>query len=76
MNAFIIILVIAAVIGVVISLVRGIIALLKTTEAELTSKEPGPSASSVKQNKMMLARIMFQAVAVLLVAILLMSKGH
>lgn len=76
MNAFLIFLVVAAAIAALVSLVRGVIALLKTTEAELTSGEPGPSASSVKQNKMMMARIMFQALAVLLAAILLLSKGH
>jgi len=32
--------------------------------------------SSVKQNKMMLNRVLFQAAAVIIVAILLLSKGH
>lgn len=76
MNVFLILLVVAAAIGALVSLVRGVIALLKTTEADLNSREAGPSVSSVKQNKMMLTRITFQAVAVLLAAILLLSRGH
>jgi hypothetical protein len=56
-------------------LVRGVIAFLKTTEAELNSTEPGPSLSSLKQNKMMMGRIMFQAIAVLFVALLLLLHG-
>lgn len=75
MNTFIIILVVLAAIATVVALVRGIIAFLQTTEAELNSKADGPSPSSVKQNKMMFARIGFQAAAVLLVAILLLMNG-
>lgn len=75
MNGFVIFLIVAAAIAAVVALVRGIIAFLKTTEEEMNSSAPGPSASSMKQNKMMFARIGFQAVAVLLAALLLLSKG-
>ena len=75
MNGFIIFLIVAATIAAVVALVRGIIAFLKTTEEEMNSDAPGPSASSLKQNKMMFARIGFQAVAVLLAALLLFAKG-
>jgi len=69
-NILLVILIIAAVIGAVVALIRGIIAFLQATEADL--KGVGPSASGVKQNKMMMARVGFQAIAVLLVALLML----
>ncbi|MEO8724231.1 MAG: twin transmembrane helix small protein [Sphingobium sp.] len=74
-NIFLVILIIAAAIAALVMLIRGIMAFLKTTEEDLNSGEAGPSASSLKQNKMMSARIMFQAIAILLVAILLLVRG-
>ena len=47
------ILLVLAIIGAVVMLVRGIIAFLRTTEADLKSDSSGPSASGLKQNKMM-----------------------
>ena len=75
MNAFLVILFIAAAIAAVVALVRGIVTFLKTTEAELNSDADGPSPSSLKQNKMMFARITFQAAAVLILALLLLMNG-
>lgn len=75
MNTFLVLLIIAAAIATVVMLIRGIVAFLQTTKEELNSTETGPSASSLKQNKMMFARIGFQALAVLLVAILLLMNG-
>lgn len=70
------ILLILAIIGAVVMLVRGIIAFLKTTEADLNGDGPGPSASGLKQNKMMQGRVAFQALAVVIVVIMLaMSRG-
>lgn len=70
------ILLILAIIGAVVMLVRGIIAFLKTTEADLNGEGPGPSASGLKQNKMMQGRVAFQALAVVIVVIMLaMSRG-
>ena len=70
------ILLILAVIGAVVMLVRGIIAFLKTTEADLKGEGAGPSASGLQQNKMMQGRIAFQAVAIVIVVIMLaMSRG-
>jgi hypothetical protein len=74
MTTFLVILIILAAIATVVALVRGIIAFLRTTEQDLKSGE-GPSASSLKQNKMTMARIGFQAVAVLIVAFLLLMTG-
>lgn len=70
MNTFVVLLIIAAVIATLVALIRGIVAFLKQTEADL--KGPGPSASGVRQNKMMMARVGFQAIAILLVALLLL----
>lgn len=75
MNVFLTLLIIAAAIATVVMLVRGVVAFLRTTEEELKSGSAGPSASSLKQNKMMFARVGFQALAVLLVALLLLMNG-
>jgi Hypoxia induced protein conserved region len=75
MNTFLIILLIIAVIATVVALVRGIIAFLQTTEASLKSEADGKEAM-LKQNKMMVNRVIFQALAVLIVVILLaVSRG-
>jgi hypothetical protein len=75
MNTFLVLCIIAAAIATVVALVRGVIAFLKTTEEDLKSGNMGPSASSAKQNKMMFARVGFQAAAVLLIALLLLMNG-
>jgi hypothetical protein len=72
MNTFLIILLIAAMIATVFMLVRGVVVFLKTTEADLKSGATGPSASGVKQNKAMMGRIFFQAIAVLIAALILL----
>ena len=72
MNAFLIILLVLAALGAAFMLIRGIVAFLKTTEADLNSQGTGPSVSGVKQNKAMFGRIMFQAAAVLIVVVLLL----
>jgi hypothetical protein len=74
-NAFLIILLIAAVGGTVAYLVRGVIAFLKTTEEDLKSGASGPSQSSLKQNKMMMGRVTMQAAAILIVALLLLMNS-
>ena len=71
-NALLIILIVLAAGGALFALVRGIIAFLQTTEADLKSGGTGPSASGLKQNKAMFARIGFQAAAVLFVVLLLL----
>ena len=59
----------------VFMLVRGVIAFLKPTEEELNSNATGPSASSLKQNKAMFGRILFQAGAILIVVLILLLNG-
>jgi hypothetical protein len=70
------ILLILAVIGAVVMLVRGIIAFLRTSEADLKGDGQGPSASGLKQNKMMQGRILFQALAIVIIVIMLaLARG-
>lgn len=68
---FLNILLIIAMIATLVALVRGLIAFLKTTEADLMSGEGGPSASSLAQQKAMRNRILFQGIAILIVALML-----
>lgn len=72
MNTFLAILLIAAMIATLVALIRGVIAFIKTTEADL--KSDGPSVSGMKQNKAMQMRILFQGLAIIIIIILLMSQ--
>lgn len=73
-NTFLILLLVAAMIATVVALVHGVVAFLKTTEEDLKADGVGPSASSVKQNKAMMHRVIFQALAILIVVVLLASS--
>lgn len=74
MNTFFFIVILAAMVATVVALVRGIVIFLRTTEADL--KGDGISQSGLRQNKMMRMRIACQAIAVILVILLLiMSRG-
>lgn len=59
---------------VVVSLVRGIAAFLNSTREDLERSGPGATPSQLMQNKMMFARIKYQAAAVIVVAILLSAS--
>ena len=65
-------LIVVLVIMVVVSLVRGIVAFLQSTKADL-ERDPstGATPAQLMQNKMMFARIKYQAAAVIVVAVLL-----
>ncbi|BBD00791.1 MULTISPECIES: twin transmembrane helix small protein [Sphingobium] len=76
MNTILVIALILAMAATLFALIRGIIAFLQTTKEELNLPEGTVRPSSLKQNKMMLNRILFQAAAIIIVAILLLSKGH
>jgi len=56
----------------VVSLVRGIIAFLQSTKEDLNTPGSGATPMQLKQNKMMFNRIMFQGLAVMVVAALLL----
>lgn len=57
---------------VVVSFVRGIVAFMKSTREDL-ERDPSTGASEMQlmQNRMMFARIKYQALAVVVVALLL-----
>lgn len=76
MNVVLVIALLLAMAATLFALVRGIIAFLQTSKEQLNSPEGGPSPSSLKQNRMMMNRILFQAAAVIIVAILLLMKGN
>lgn len=60
---------------VVISLVKGIAAFMQSTREDLERGEAaGPSEMQLKQNKMMYARILYQGIAIVVVAILLFAN--
>lgn len=72
MNIFLVIVLIGLMAMVVISLVRGIIAFLQTTRQDIDNGGDGNLRElQLKQNRMMFARIKFQALAIVVVAILL-----
>jgi len=70
MKLFFGILIIICMIGAAVSIVRGVIAMLRQDHSKLNSE--GVSESSAKQNQMMWRRIQFQAGAIVLVVVLLM----
>lgn len=70
MQTFLLVLIILAAIGALVSLVRGIVIFLRTSTADVHGT--GPSVSGLKQNKMMWRRVQFQALAVVLVVLFLM----
>jgi uncharacterized membrane protein SpoIIM required for sporulation len=74
MNTLLVIILIIAIVWVVISLVRGIVAFLQSTKLDLENPDEADRARQMqlRQNQMMFARIKYQALAVVVVAILLM----
>ncbi len=72
MTTFLVIVLVVLMALVVYSLVRGIVAFMKSTKMDLERGEgTGASEMQLLQNKMMFARIKYQALAVLVVAVLL-----
>lgn len=60
---------------VVVSLVRGIIAFLQSTKLDLESDDGARvSEMQLRQNKMMFARIKYQALAIVVVALVIMAS--
>lgn len=73
MNYILIIALAGLMIMVVVSLVRGIVAFLKTTKLDLENQQDMARAGEMqaRQNRMMFARIKFQALAIVVVTVLL-----
>jgi NADH:ubiquinone oxidoreductase subunit 3 (subunit A) len=77
MSTFLAILIILAMVATVAALVRGIVIFLRTSDQERLNPGQGPSASGLRQNKMMRMRILFQGIAILLVVLLLsLARSH
>ena len=75
MQTFLIILLVAAMIATVVALVRGIVSFLQESHAQVRDGE-GPSAASLKSNRMMQMRIFYQALAILVVVVILFAAGR
>jgi len=75
MNTFLVVLLILAMIWVVSSLVRGIVAFLQSTKLDLESGDERVKEMQLRQNKMMFARIKYQAIAIVVVTVLLMINN-
>ncbi|RZF65505.1 twin transmembrane helix small protein [Sphingomonas populi] len=71
MMTFLSILLIAAMIAVVVVLIRGLATFLLNASADARSGETGPSESALKSNKMMQYRVFFQAIAVFIIVLIL-----
>ena len=75
MQKFLGILIILCAIGAVVSIVRGVIAMLQRDHERVNGE--GVSESGLQQNRMMWRRIQFQAAAIILVVLLLLvARGH
>ena len=72
MNTVLVLVIIGLAIMVVVSLVRGIVAFLKTSKDDLATPGTGATPMQLQQNRMMFARIKYQALAIVVVAVLIM----
>ena len=75
MNTFLVILLVAAMIATVVALVRGVVTFLQESQEQVRNGE-GPSAMQLKSNRMMQMRVFFQAVAILIVVLILFAAGR
>ena len=75
MSTFLFILLIAAMIATVAMLVRGLAVFLLNASNEVRDGSQGPSASALKSNKAMQYRIFFQAIAIMIVVVILVLAG-
>ncbi|MFA7588279.1 MAG: hypothetical protein WCY11_19180 [Novosphingobium sp.] len=74
MNTFLGIVLIVLMALVVVSLVRGVVAFLKSSREDIDKGGDGTGATEMQllQNKMMFNRVKYQALAIVVVAIILM----
>jgi hypothetical protein len=73
-NTFLVLLLAAAMIATVVALVRGIVNFMRNADAEARGNEP--PAASIRSNKLMQARIFFQALAIMIIVLILFAAGH
>ncbi len=76
MNTFLVILLVAAMIATVVALVRGIVSFLQSATDDVRGEGGGLSAAQLKSNRMMQMRIFYQALAVLIVVVILFAAGR
>jgi len=74
-NIFLVLLLVAAMIATVVALVRGVVNFMRNADAEARGGE-GPSAGNIRSNKLMQARIFFQAIAILIIVLILFAAGR
>jgi len=74
MNWFLVAVIVILVVMVVVSLVRGIVAFMQSTKLDLESDGDRVQEMQLKQNRMMFARIKYQALAIVVVAVLLLMN--
>jgi len=72
MKTILVIVLIAAMVMVLVSLVRGVIAFLQSHRADIDAGGERQKEMQLQQNRMMMARIKYQALAIVVVAVLLM----
>lgn len=71
MKTFLAIVIVLLMVMVVVSLVRGIVAFLAANRADVEAGSPRQKELQLQQNRMMFARIKWQAAAILVVGLLL-----
>lgn len=75
MNWFFAIVIAVLMVLTLVTLVRGIIAFMASTKADLERPEgSGPSEMQLRQNTLMFRRVFYQAAAIVVVAILLFAN--
>ena len=72
MNTVLVILLVVAMIFVVVSLVRGIVAFLQSHRADIDAGGERQKDMQLLQNRMMFNRIKYQALAIVVVAVIIM----
>lgn len=75
MNTVLVILLVLAMVFVVVSMVRGVVAFLQSHRADVEAGGERQKEMQLKQNKMMMNRILFQAAAIVVVALLLITNS-
>ena len=75
MTTFLAICLVAAMIATLVALVRGVISFLQEGTQSVRNGE-GPSAASLKSNRMMQQRVFFQALAIMIVVLILFLSGR
>ena len=70
MNLFLVLLLVAVILSVLFVLIRGLVNMAQTTTADLEGE--GPSDRALKSNKLMQQRILLQALAIGIIALILL----